>query len=230
MPYSHPNPKLPPGRGGVDYEVVHEAAVPSDFRKLRHLGFRKILIEAGKEHRSVGPSYLDQLGYCAQGNVNLTVFGYLQPKQRFDLGRGYIFFLPSGSQFIFENDALEQTTIIMCSARHKFDIRDADNDGPIARLLERQEAGPLLQASAALGYEQDNGYADWNVEDDSPHVVLFFDPPESEDDKEGTIAESFSHDVVAREFGIAEGELPVLEFGLHDALVIAPIDLDLTAN
>ncbi|PZM08039.1 cupin domain-containing protein [Rhizobium tubonense] len=211
---------------GIDHsglEITRGLEQDADLRRLRHLGFRRVTLPGGTEHHSIGPSYLHQLGYCAQGSVVFTVYRDFHQRQHFDLKAGDLFFLPAGSQFVFENIFSEQTTILFCSARDNFDILDENRYVTLVASPDRPDTGLLLQARSLQACGPTGPSPD--IEDgDESHIVLFFDPPGAEIREVGTIAGLFSHTVVAREFGLSEIELPLLEFSLHDALVIAPID------
>ena len=199
------------GRRARASEMAKIARVTTALRQLRHLGFHRVDLPADSEFVSDGPSLLHEVGYCSSGEVLLLVGHGFERVETFTVRQGDVFFLPAGSAYSIHNTAMGESKLVVAASRDGLEPSELPLEGGRAVVLDvvignlQMELGPPSRSSESDGYE-----------------VLFHAQPNSSYG-ERTVGEVFSKDILAREFGVSEAQLPDMSFGFCDPLVVRPI-------
>jgi len=192
---------------------------------LRHLGFQTIVLPVNAERQSLGPSRFYQLGYCHRGNVSLSTHGHPQMLRKFELQAGDLFYLPVGTQYTLSNTGPDLAMVVVATARDGFDIEAKEERGTI--VSARPSAGNLdLMISEFPDADEGLGYGTGDMDDDVPHVVLFFDNDSRSLFHPMSVASLFPMSIITREFGVSSANLPDLAVGVESPLVFRPIGDD----
>lgn len=196
---------------------------------LRHLGFQTIVLPVNGERQSLGPSRFYQLGYCHRGNVSLSTQGQPQVLREFELQAGDLFYLPVGTQYTLSNTGPDFAIVVVATARDGFDIA-AEEERKTILSSGLSEGNPELMISAFPDTNEGLGYGTGDMDDDVPHIVLFFDNDGKSSFHPMSVASLFPVSIITREFGVSSTNLPDLSVGVESPLVFRPIvsDTELT--
>ncbi len=196
----------------------HREAAES-FRALRHIGFRKVEILPGREWISDGPSIFHELAYCVAGLIWLQIWRDRERVESFAVEKGDIVFIPAGTSFSLCSGNNDTSVLISATARDGFNIDalpekvsaqcliDANGDAAEQRC---RNLGPLSEADLSLK----------EVMPEDGHVVLFLDRNPAQVGRHHTIDSVFDRQVIAREFGVGEINLPDLSLSFYVPTVI----------
>ncbi|KQV83557.1 hypothetical protein [Rhizobium sp. Root1220] len=196
----------------------------SVFRSLRHIGFKSISIRPDCERVSDGPSVFHELDFCVSGNVSVQIWRNRKRAETLIAGKGDFIFIPAGTTYSLYCTNDEPTTLVSATAREGVDVN--------ALPLDTGAAPPLPAADYHAGGPQPVPFEQVNeahhledVGDEDGHVVLFFDRRPYDTARDGTIGRVFHKQVIAREFGVSETELPELSLSFSEPLVIRSISI-----
>jgi len=182
-------------------------------RGLHSLGFRQIDLAVDGSFVSEGPSPFHELGFCTSGELLLLVGNGFERVETFSVKPQDVFFVPAGTTYSIHNDADVRSTLILACARDS---------------LDETELRPARVGRTLLG--------DGSVDSHTPvlpsgntYEVVFADNSDVSA-RERTVGDVFNRQVIAREFGVAESQLPEMSFGFFDPLVVRPLACDINAN
>lgn len=201
-------------RRGHALEMAKIARVTTSLRQLRHLGFHRMDLPTDSEFVSEGPSQFHEVGYCSSGEVLVLVGHGFERVETFTVRQGDVFFLPAGSAFSIHNTATGHSGLIVAIARDGVDQTELPLvEGGRVVVVEGTDKDHRAPRTTSMSGE-DEGYE-----------ILYRDLTDSGEDEQ-TVAGIFNKAILAREFGVAEAQLPDMNFGLYDPLVVRPLGAD----
>lgn len=189
---------------------------------LRHLGFQTVVLPVNGERQSLGPSRFYQLGYCRRGKVSLSTHGHPQVLREFELQAGDLFYLPVGTQYTLSNNGTDFAMVIMATARDGFDIA-AEHQRKTIVAASSSDPNLELKIAEFPDANEGLGFGTGDMDDDVPHVVLFFDNEVRPAFHPLSVASLFPTSIITREFGVLAASLPDLSVGVESPLVFRPI-------
>lgn len=162
----------PQNKTAAGYRVI---ASKSNFPALQNMSLYKLILEKQAVRAPHWHANADELGYCVQGNLLISIFATGNQKETFLVKEGDAFFIPSGALHALENVGMQQAICILQFSNEEpedFELSAACNmfsnavlgntyslNASVFSPIKRPLINPVIAPSASkTSVENDNRY------------------------------------------------------------------------